>query len=255
MKNEIQRNIVCAIMVFLFSSCGKNNSLTDKNTPTISTEANTAPSSTMASPMSSIKIKGFYIGMSGADAISLINTKYSDTIRPRYALKIARFPTSHSESRKEELRKYFLFDADFTDDTTNTEQTVFEKYGECPRVAESYNSEGRFVEYFVIYNQCIISKGKLIGTSAIKLDEHGNVNEINLDPDFVDKEFMASNMDASEFVQQFINSYNIPEMRVSDDRKSWKFTNPEGVMIQIDTHKRIIISKVASSDERKRAFD
>ena len=64
-----------------------------------------------------------------------------------------------------------------------------------------------------------------------------------------------SNMDASAFVQQFINSYNIPAMKVSDNLQSWTYTSPDGVKVTIDTKKNVTLEKVESTQERKQSFN
>ena len=83
----------------------------------------------------------------------------------------------------------------------------------------------------------------------------GKVTEIKLTSMVVDALFNATDMDASAFVQQFINAYNIPEMKVSDDMESWNYTSSEGVKIKIDNKKGVFVEKVASSQERKQSFD
>ena len=67
--------------------------------------------------------------------------------------------------------------------------------------------------------------------------------------------FNAADMDASDFAQQFVNSYNIPEMKVSDDMESWTYTSPDGVKVKIHDDKSVFVEKVASAQERKQSFD
>ena len=67
--------------------------------------------------------------------------------------------------------------------------------------------------------------------------------------------FNAADMEATAFAQQFAEAYAIPEMKVSDDMQFWVYTSPDGVRVRIDTEKSLSIEKVASAQERKKAFD
>lgn len=83
----------------------------------------------------------------------------------------------------------------------------------------------------------------------------GKVDGISLNGMLVNSLFNAADMDASAFVQQFISAYNIPEMKVSDDRLYWTYTSPVGVKISINKEKGLVLEKVASAQDRKQSFN
>ncbi len=98
-----------------------------------------------------------------------------------------------------------------------------------------------------------IGGGLPLGTVIAGPD--GKVTAIKLSGMVVNDLFNAADMDASDFVQQFVNSYNITEMKVSDDMESWTYTSPDGVKVKIDNDKSVFVEKVASAQERKQSFD
>jgi len=83
----------------------------------------------------------------------------------------------------------------------------------------------------------------------------GKVREIRFSGTLVSEMFNADDMDATAFAKQFIGAYNIPDMAVADDRKSWTYTSPDGVKVTITNKKGLGLEKVASTQERKNAFD
>ena len=90
---------------------------------------------------------------------------------------------------------------------------------------------------------------------AVIAGPDGKVTAIRLSAWVVNDLFNAADMDASDFAQQFVNSYNIPEMKVSDDMESWTYTSPDGVKVKIHDDKSVFVEKVASAQERKQSFD
>jgi len=91
--------------------------------------------------------------------------------------------------------------------------------------------------------------------SIILANNMGCVNEISLSGNLVNYLFKATDMEPTEFVKQFVEAYNIPEMKVSDDRKSWCYTSSGGIKITIDQTKRVTLIKGVSKAEVKGAFD
>lgn len=67
--------------------------------------------------------------------------------------------------------------------------------------------------------------------------------------------FNAKGMEISDFAKQFANSYGIPEMKVSDDRRSWTYTSADGTRVEITSEGDITVEKVASAQERNQSFD
>lgn len=85
------------------------------------------------------------------------------------------------------------------------------------------------------------------------------VVEIGLGTGLVDLWFNASDMSAQAFIQQFINSYSIPEMSPESSYNqfsesidtSWHHTSPAGFKLTIYENKAISIERVASAAERR----
>lgn len=97
----------------------------------------------------------------------------------------------------------------------------------------------------------VIFGGDVIVTAELD----GKVNKIILNTSLASHLFNSADMDASAFVQQFANSYHIPEMKVSDDRQFWTYTSPDGVKVTIDTTKAVMLEIVASAQDHKQSFN
>lgn len=100
-----------------------------------------------------------------------------------------------------------------------------------------------------------VAIGGALPMGAVIAGPDGKVTAIRLSAWVVNDLFNAADMDASDFAQQFVNSYNIPEMKVSDDMESWTYTSPDGVKVKINDDKSVFVEKVASAQERKQSFD
>ncbi|HOX40549.1 MAG TPA: hypothetical protein P5567_09635 [Kiritimatiellia bacterium] len=100
-----------------------------------------------------------------------------------------------------------------------------------------------------------VAIGGMLPLGAVIASPDGKVKSIRLSGMVVDALFNSADMDASDYVQQFIDSYDIPEMKVADDMESWVYTSRDGIKVKIDTKKSLFIEKVASTQERKKSFD
>jgi hypothetical protein len=56
--------------------------------------------------------------------------------------------------------------------------------------------------------------------------------------------FGSTEMEASDFVEQFAKSNNIPEFNVADDFSYWYYDSPENVRIKIDSDQKLSVRKV-----------
>lgn len=65
--------------------------------------------------------------------------------------------------------------------------------------------------------------------------------------------FNVSDMSAENFVQNFIDSYSIPEMtpEYKNNTSYWTYTSFDGYKISIDTEKTIYLESIATKKERK----
>ena len=55
--------------------------------------------------------------------------------------------------------------------------------------------------------------------------------------------FGSSKMEDSDFVQSFINHYNIPQFKVSDDYSRWYFDSPHEYRVEIKEGKDLIVKQ------------
>ena len=80
----------------------------------------------------------------------------------------------------------------------------------------------------------------------------GTVSVIVFGSYFVNEEFNVQDLSSEDFAQQFIDSYNIPEMEVfvESDASGWKYNDGNGTEIKIYPSKSIIISKVPAFADR-----
>lgn len=98
----------------------------------------------------------------------------------------------------------------------------------------------------------------LIGSGLfgeINAGPDGKVTSILLNTVTVNDLFNASGMEASDFAKQFVEAYKIPQMDVSDNAQALVYTSKDGIKVTIDSQKNLFIVKVASAQERKKAFD
>lgn len=105
-------------------------------------------------------------------------------------------------------------------------------------IKDSTSQTGRFFAYF-------------------QADPEGKVIRFDLSPRVVNDLFNSGDMDASDFVQQFIAAYHIPEMKVLNDNgfsdrsvysmNYCTYTSPYGVRIRVTETKEVVVDKVAIS--------
>ncbi len=106
------------------------------------------------------------------------------------------------------------------------------------------NVNGRYVDYFYMSSRVEAdSKGKV--TRVILSGESGVVSTL----------FKSKDMSNKEFIQEFINQYNIKRV-VPDSTGTWvESTNEDGIKVLISSHKDVIIKKVTSRSERDKNFN
>jgi hypothetical protein len=93
------------------------------------------------------------------------------------------------------------------------------------------------------------------GTSMVNAGPDSKVTDIRLNYIIVDALFNSADMEASDFVGQFVKAYKIPQMNVSDDLSSWVYTSDDGTKVTISDKKELYMEKVASKKERKQSFN
>lgn len=89
------------------------------------------------------------------------------------------------------------------------------------------------------------------GMGGINADNAGKVSYMYFPGSLVNKIFNALEMEASDFAKKFAESYNIPELEISDDMQTLYYSSPDGFRIEIESDKSLTIKKVAAESEQK----
>lgn len=100
-----------------------------------------------------------------------------------------------------------------------------------------------------------IALGGLFPIGVILAGPDGAVDYIMFSEILVNNIFKAQGAPAVTFAQQFINAYGIPEIKLSDDRRSWFYLSPDGVKLTITVDKDVYIERISSEAERRDAFN
>ena len=93
----------------------------------------------------------------------------------------------------------------------------------------------------------------LKGCGLIVADKDGKVIGIVMGKRLVNALFKADGLDDEQFVQQFIDSYNIPKMKRTGASK-YAYTSPDGVKVVLE-ERILAMAKVPSTKECKQSFD
>ena len=97
-----------------------------------------------------------------------------------------------------------------------------------------------------------------LGTRLVA-DANQNVVSIGFGSSLVDHWFNVSDMTGQAFAQQFLDSYNVPELQVSIEQNAlfgtssmyWHHTSPAGYQLTIGENKQLAIEAVATASERR----
>lgn len=162
-----------------------------------------------------IKVKGFSLGMPAAEALNLLNNLFPN-------------PQMLGDDGKEK-KVYKIAKA------SDGYIIVWFDESKEPNLANPMASV--FINMQSVYYP------------LIKTDENKKVDIIQISPSISDKLFNSSTLDGQEFVQKFMDAYNIPEFKpyTSGEESLWKYSSPEGTEIYIGTDKSIVIKKVPKS--------
>jgi len=171
-----------------------------------------------------LKVKGFYIGMSIDKAVKLLNEKYKNLLLLNPEGKIDQGPTS-----------FFV-----------RENSVSLEYMDAGG----------------IFASMVTGAPETVKALLIKADESGKVILIRFNSDVVNKLFNAADMDSESFAQAFINNYDIPRLSPKIETEQsllfgpsvnsyWTYTSDKGFRVIITENKELIIEKVARAEERK----
>ena len=88
----------------------------------------------------------------------------------------------------------------------------------------------------------------LIGAAKwgeVNADKNGNVYRYYFTGPVVRHIFGFTKMQTSDFVQQFANSYKIPQFNISDNFEYWYYDSPHGYRVRINEDKSLIVEKIA----------
>jgi hypothetical protein len=89
----------------------------------------------------------------------------------------------------------------------------------------------------------------------VTANDQKSVTKIYLSGPVVDELFGATNMEAKEYAQAFLNAYNISELTANDDGKGWHCVTSDGTRITLSEDKELTLEKVLSAQEQKSKFD
>jgi len=193
----------------------------------------------MKNAKETLKIKGFYIGMSLDKAVKLLNEKYKDIA----------------------LNSHVLFGVDVGDnETLPAEKPVRIEGGTYYFDHDISYKNSVSLENFELVDpfSTVMNPVKFF----IKADESGKVILIFFSPWVVNKLFNVKDMDGESFAQTFINNYSIPQLKPEIIEsieggdgyllgQVWTYTSDKGFKVTIAEDKTLLIKKVASAKERK----
>jgi hypothetical protein len=103
--------------------------------------------------------------------------------------------------------------------------------------------------------KCILgSRSYTCGYSRFKFDSLSNLEQFAFSYKQTDKLFNVADMNASDFAQEFIHSYGIPEMEPTQvgvdvgaiqlvPKDCWVYRSPNGYSVMIDVYKNLIVEK------------
>ncbi len=93
--------------------------------------------------------------------------------------------------------------------------------------------------------------GSLGWHGEVSADRDGKVTLLQFEPGLVDYLFNVGEMEVTDFVQEFANSYHIPEFKVSSSGNYYYYDSPTGFRVEIDMGKNLTIKAIPSTQERK----
>ena len=198
-----------------------------------------------------IIVKGFYLGMPLGCAVKLINEKYSAAFGK---IEVKR---GHPEFR--EIDMAGLMELGASQPTIGGD--LSSRIGEAEAVEQAkerafapnlHKATFRKTAYTIVRK----------GNSLIEADDHQKVIAFNFPAKIVDALFNTDGINAQDFAKKFLDSYlpNFSEMNPFVRENSLmpgrmdnglEYTGDNGIHIQIDTNKNVIIESVPSSKDTK----
>lgn len=230
MKSIIQKLFFTLIFTIILFGCGKNE------------PGNDAPSSALPNPSNAptdtIKVKGLFIGMNINHASSAMKKIISD----------------------QNLDKYEVIDAR----KVNEDSCVLIVVKDLKNIIGGQGvDESRFNE--ILDRECSGQLNLLnqYAALAVLAGADGKVNRIYFN-DLTDL-FNAKGLPVSDFLQNFLNAYSIPEMKANENENaaSWTYVSPDGSKVEVVAVKmmgksilvRIQLEKVAGIEDIKQGFN
>ena len=93
--------------------------------------------------------------------------------------------------------------------------------------------------------------GMQLAGGGVTADKNGKINGYTFSGGIVKHIFGVKDMEDSDFVQKFADTYNIPNFNVADNLESWYFSSPNGYRIEIKEGKGLTIKQIARPDGQK----
>jgi hypothetical protein len=215
-------------------------------TPTEVTAPSPAINNATATDESHFCFKGFCLGMRLDDAQKLINDKYRDAFGP-IELTEAKKPSTNP--MEEMIRRG---------------AALQQQLENAPQQSAPTNTTPESVASYLI---SVKDTGLLqMSIPVVEADRQKTVTAFGFTNDIVDKLFNSADMPAKDFVQQFMHSYHIPEMRPAlfpvalrsfamyaqgEQVAGWEYTSSDGFRVRISVRKDVLVERVPSNKERK----
>jgi hypothetical protein len=104
------------------------------------------------------------------------------------------------------------------------------------------SEDGRFFGFTAL--------GMNLAGGGVTADKNGKVNGIIFSGGLVGHIFNATDMEDSDFVQKFADSYRIPEFKVADNNEFWYFDSPSGFRVIIKPGKGLTLKTIAGANKQ-----
>ena len=131
----------------------------------------------------------------------------------------------------------------------------------CPSEASSIPTYG-FGDYQIVTGSPIVTTENGVSHSIMYFQmEHkidGKLTGFTWESDVVNYLFHSSSLNAGEFVQQFVNSYNVPEFKyrqTPDGDGQWTYRSPDNILIVINYDKSLTMKRDNSQQDIQRSFN
>lgn len=90
---------------------------------------------------------------------------------------------------------------------------------------------------------------------TVVADSDRRITRVDFTASVVDHIFGATEMDAKEFAQNFVNAYPVKQLKPLEDGSGWYGVTQDGTRVTITSEKELRLQKVRSASEQKSKFN